>query len=41
MRLMHVIDVENEIILDIYFIDEETGLRINYSIEELLESLKQ
>lgn len=41
MRLMHVIDVENEIILDIYFIDEETGLRINYSIEELLESIKQ
>lgn len=41
MKLVHVIDIENEIILDIYFVDEETGLRIDYSIEELLKSIRQ
>lgn len=41
MKLVHVIDLENNILLDVYFIDEETGLRIDYSIEEFLESIRQ
>lgn len=41
MKLIHVIDIENEIILDIYFIDEVTGKKVNYSIEEFRKSIKQ
>lgn len=41
MKLVYVIDLENNILLDVYFIDEETGLRIDYSIEEFLESIRQ
>lgn len=32
IKLVHVIDIENEIILDIYFVDKQTGIRINYSL---------
>ena len=41
MKLVHVIDIENEIILDIYFIDEVTGKKIDYSVEEFRKSIKQ
>ncbi|EKY26188.1 hypothetical protein HMPREF0216_02227 [Clostridium celatum DSM 1785] len=41
MKLVHVIDIENEIILDVYFVDEQTGIRIDYSVEEFLKSIKQ
>lgn len=41
MKLVHVIDIENEIILDIYFVDEQTGIRIDYSVEKFLKSIKQ
>lgn len=41
MKIVHVIDDKNEILLDIYFVDVETGERINYSVEELLESIRQ
>jgi len=41
MKLVHIIDLENEIILDVYFLDEETGIRIDYTIEEFKESIKQ
>lgn len=41
MKLVHIIDIENEIILDIYFIDEEIGAKVDYSVEEFLRSIKQ
>lgn len=41
MKLVHVIDIENEIILDIYFIDEVTGKKVYYSVEEFRKSIKQ
>ena len=41
MKLVHVIDIENEIILDIYFIDEETRKKVDYSVEEFRKSIKQ
>ena len=41
MKLVHVIDIENEIILDVYFVDEQTGIRVDYSVEEFLKSSKQ
>lgn len=41
MKLVHVIDIENEIILDIYFIDEVTGKKVDYSIKEFRKSIKQ
>ncbi|CAI3203331.1 MULTISPECIES: hypothetical protein [Clostridium] len=41
MKLVHVIDIENEIILDIYFIDEVTGKKVDYSVEEFRKSIKQ
>lgn len=41
MKLVHVIDLKNEVILDIYFVDEETGRRIDYTIEEFKKSIKQ
>lgn len=40
MKLVHVIDLKNNILLDVYFVDEKTGLKIDYSIKELLESIK-
>ena len=41
MKLVHVIDIENEIILDIYFIDEVTWKKVDYSLEEFRKSIKQ
>lgn len=41
MKLVHVIDIENEIILDVYFIDEQTGEKVDYTIEKFQESIKQ
>ena len=41
MKLVHLIDIENEIILDIYFIDEVTGKKVDYSVEEFRKSIKQ
>lgn len=41
MKLVHVIDIENEIILDIYFIDEVTGKKVDYSVGEFRKSIKQ
>lgn len=41
MKLVHVIDIENEIILDIYFIDEVTGKKVDYSVEEFRKSINQ
>ncbi|MGL5381493.1 hypothetical protein [Clostridium sp.] len=41
MKIVYVIDIENEIILDIYFIDEVTGKKVDYSIEEFRKSIKQ
>ena len=41
MKLVHVIDIENEIILDIYFIDEVTGKKVDYSVEEFRKIIKQ
>ncbi|WP_294392288.1 hypothetical protein [uncultured Clostridium sp.] len=41
MKLVHVIDIENEMVIDVYFVDVETGLRIDYSVEEFLESIRQ
>ena len=41
MKLVHVIDIENEIILDIYFFDEVTGKKVDYSVEEFRKSIKQ
>lgn len=41
MKLVYVIDIENEIILDIYFIDEVTGKKFDYSVEEFRKSIKQ
>ena len=41
MKLVHVIDIENEIILDIYFIDEVTGKKVDYSVEEFRKSIEQ
>lgn len=41
MKLFHVIDIENEKILDVYFIDEVTGVKVDYSVEEFLKSIKQ
>lgn len=41
MKLVHVIDIENETILDSHFVDEETGAKVDYSIEEFLKSIKQ
>lgn len=39
--MIHVIDIESEIILDVYFIDEETNTRIDYTIEEFLDDIRQ
>lgn len=41
MKLVHVIDLTNNILLDVYFVDEKTGLRIDYSIEELFEDIRR
>ncbi|MEN8076416.1 hypothetical protein ABFP60_05590 [Clostridioides difficile] len=41
MKLVYVIDIENEIILDIYFVDEVTGDKVDYSVEEFRKSIKQ
>ena len=41
MKLVHVIDIENETILDSYFIDEVTGKKVDYSVEEFRKSIKQ
>ena len=41
MKLVHVIDIENEIIFNIYFIDEVTGKKVDYSVEEFRKSIKQ
>ena len=41
MREVHVIDEKNQILLDVYFVEEETGVKYDYSIEEYLKSIKQ
>ena len=41
MKLVYVIDIENEIILDIYFVDVVTGKKVDYSVEEFRKSIKQ
>ena len=41
MREVHVIDEKNQILLDVYFVEEETGVKDDYSIEEYLKSIKQ
>lgn len=28
MKIVHLIDIENQTILDVYFVDEQTGIRI-------------
>lgn len=41
MKILHVIDVISEEIIDIYFVDEETGEKLKYSIEEFLKDIRQ
>lgn len=41
MSLVHVIDVINNELLEVYFIDKTTGERIDYSVEEFLSDIKQ
>lgn len=41
MKIVHLIDIENQTILDVYFVDEQTGIRIDYSVEEFLKNIKQ
>ena len=41
MTLVYVIDIENERILDVYFVYEQTCIRVDYSIEKFLKSIKQ
>ena len=33
MKIVHVFDKNIHILLDIYFIDEVTGNKVNYSVE--------
>lgn len=41
MKIVHVHDEVSEEVLDVYFVDEETNKRVDYSIEEFKKSIKQ
>ncbi|MDK0795932.1 hypothetical protein [Clostridium perfringens] len=41
MKLVHVIDLVKEEVIDVYFIDKITGEKIDYTIEEFKESIKK
>ncbi|MBM7834290.1 hypothetical protein [Clostridium sardiniense] len=41
MKIVHVFDKKTQILIDIYFIDEITGNKVDYSVEEFRKSIKQ
>lgn len=41
LKIVHIIDVKIETLIEIYFVDEETGDNLDYSVEEFLEDVKQ
>ena len=41
MKIIHEIDITNDNVIDIYFVDEVTGKRLDYTVEEFLESIRE
>lgn len=41
LKIVHLIDVKTETLIGVYFVDEETGDNLDYSVEEFLEDVRQ
>lgn len=41
MKIVHVFNKRTNILIDMYFVDEVTGNKVDYSVEEFRKSIKQ